>query len=124
MKDVLLDGLAHQNVPFEKLVEALVTERSGSYSPLVQVTAMLLDGEELRLALPGLEIDPFEVEQPVARFDLTLEMYEKRDGVDVIWIYNSDLFDEATVARMADHFLTILDRIAKDPECRLTSCRD
>ena len=112
----LRDGLANQDVPFDKVAETVVSERNSSYSPLVQVSMMMLDSAKGRPHFPGLETEPFDFDRPVARYDVTLEVYESKEEVDIFWIYNTDLFEADTVARMARHLENLLESAADDPD--------
>ncbi len=118
-RDVLMQGFANQNVPFEKIVEQLDLERDTSYPPLVQVAVMFMDRENKAANLPGLETEPVDFVIPIAKFDLNVEMYACEDGVDLLWIYNSDLFDHGTVARMAKHLENLLRGAAARPDAPL-----
>jgi amino acid adenylation domain-containing protein len=114
---------AHQELPFEKLVEVLNPERSQSHSPLFQVFfgfdvasphPPTLAGCELeRLPVPGWEW---------ARFDLSIVLRELRDGsLDVHLEYAADLFDDTTIERMTGHFETLLEAVGRDPEQRVST---
>lgn len=107
-RGTVLDGFASQELPFEHLVEALSPERNTSYTPLVQLTLMLLEGYENILQLPELEVRPFPFDNPISRFDLSLEVYESPQGLDVYWIYNRDLFESSTIERMSCNFERLL----------------
>jgi len=120
VRRVTLDAYAHQDVPFEQLVEALVPERNLSYSPLFQVMFVLQNAPVERLELQGLTLSPLEVENVTAKFDLTLWMEETQTGMRGALEYNADLFDRATIVRMAGHFQTLLEGIVADPEGRVS----
>lgn len=113
---MVADAFANQDVPFDKLMETLRPERNPSYPPLVQVSMAMLDGEKARLCLAGLETEPFECGNPIARYDLTLELYESAGSIDVYWIYNTSLFDAAAVQRMAGHLQNLLAAAVADPD--------
>ncbi|MBR8838800.1 MAG: amino acid adenylation domain-containing protein [Stigonema ocellatum SAG 48.90 = DSM 106950] len=120
VRQVALDAYAHQDVPFEKVVEALLAERNPSYSPLFQVMFVLLNTPPAKLELPGLSLTPLEIENPTAKFDLTLLMTESKQGLSGSLEYNSDLFEEATITRMLGHFQTLLEGIVANPEERIS----
>ncbi|HVR95472.1 MAG TPA: amino acid adenylation domain-containing protein, partial [Thermoanaerobaculia bacterium] len=104
-----LDGYAHQDVPFERLVEELVPERSLAHPPLFQVMLVLQNTPEEGLAVPGLTLTPLPLEAEVAKFDLTLSLQERRDQVFAGALgYNTDLFDGSTAARLASRFEVLL----------------
>ncbi len=113
---VALDAYAHQDVPFELLVESLQPERNLSHSPVFQVMFVLQNVPMEPLELSGLTISPLPLEITTAKFDLTLGMEETEQGLRAYWEYNSDLFESATIARMAGHFQTLLEAIAANPE--------
>jgi len=124
LREVALSAYAHQDLPFERLVEELQSGRDLSRNPLFQVSFSMgsTPWHELNLAgltlgtLPGLEAGP-EVEL----FDLTLQIFETPFGLDVRLAYNTDLFDAATVGRMAGHFRALLVALAADPTRRITA---
>ena len=111
VRQVTLDGYAHQDVPFEKLVEELQPERSLSHTPLFQVALVLQNVPMEQLELPGLTFTPLELESHTAKFDLTLAFQETAQGLYGAWEYSRDLFEAATIRRMARHFQTILEQI-------------
>jgi amino acid adenylation domain-containing protein len=116
VREASLGAYAHQDVPFEKVVEELRPERSLSQSPLFQVLFALQNAPAYELALPGLELSVLEVENPAARFELALEVSERSGGLDCSFTYDVELFDAATVARMAEHFRNLLRAVASNPE--------
>ncbi|HKX19634.1 MAG TPA: amino acid adenylation domain-containing protein [bacterium] len=119
MRKVALDAYDHQELPFEKLVEALRPERSLSRMPLIQVLFVLHDPGEPRLALSGLQTAPVEVNTGTAKFDLTLSVGERPAGLRVSLEYNTDLYDPATIRRMLGHYESLLRGIAADPDERV-----
>ncbi|WP_158755175.1 non-ribosomal peptide synthetase [Dyella sp. S184] len=110
-----LDAYAHQDVPFEQLVEAVQPERHASYTPLFQVMLVLQNTPMDQLALPGLAIKALDSESVTAKFDLTLSLTESRDGLHGCFEYSTDLFDAISVARLVDHFTHLLQAIVTDP---------
>jgi aspartate racemase len=118
--EVTLGAYAHQDLPFEMLVEELQPERDLSRSPLFQVMFTLQNAPQEPLALPGLALSPLEVENKVAKFDLTLSMAVTAAGLSGTLEYNTDLFDAATMARLADHWQTLLAGVVSDPGQRLS----
>ncbi|MFP2903365.1 condensation domain-containing protein, partial [Corallococcus sp. 4LFB] len=123
VKETTLGAYAHQEVPFEKLVEELKPERDLSRTPLFQVMFTLRNaasgsGE----ALPGgLVLRPVETEGTTAKFDLTLAMTETGRGFSATLEYNTDLYDAETAQRMLSHFGMLLEGIAKDADADLWS---
>jgi amino acid adenylation domain-containing protein len=115
-KKMLLDAYAHQQVPFEQIVERLQPERSLSHSPLFQVMLVLQNNAQGELELPGLALSAVEQERAVAKFDLTLNVSETDEGLQLGWEYNTDLFDVSTIERMAGHFNLLLQSLVATPD--------
>jgi len=111
----------YQDLPFEKLVEALQPERSLNYSPLFQVMMTHQRRETQHLAeLPGLLIQGYPVGGQSAPFELTLSTVERADGrIGVSFTYAAELFEPETVARLGQHYLRVLHAIAAAPEQRV-----
>jgi amino acid adenylation domain-containing protein len=122
VRETALGAYAHQDLPFEKLVEELDPRRSLAHAPLFQV---LLSGRDMPAAaaadLPGLELAPLGTALGAAKFDLTLEIGagESADGYGAELEYNTDLFDRATAARLLRHFETLLAGALADPAARV-----
>jgi amino acid adenylation domain-containing protein len=114
---VLLEAYEYQQVPFEKIVERLQPARNISYSPLYQIVLVLQNNEEGSIDLPDLSMDTLSGEvQNVARYDMTLDITQSKDGLVLNWGYNKDLFEEITIQRMAEHFEVLLQAAIKKPE--------
>ncbi|RKG63993.1 amino acid adenylation domain-containing protein, partial [Corallococcus sp. CA054B] len=109
----------HQHLPFEKLVEAVQPTRDLSRSPLFQAMFVLQNTPNEALRLPGLSFQALPLETHFAKFDLSLGLREGRDGFVGTLEYATDLFDAATVQRMAGHFGVLLEAIAKKPDTRI-----
>ncbi|MGE6764044.1 non-ribosomal peptide synthase/polyketide synthase, partial [Corallococcus interemptor] len=109
----------HQHLPFEKLVEAVQPTRDSSRSPLFQAMFVLQNTPTEALRLPGLSFQALPLETHFAKFDLSLGLREGRDGFVGTLEYATDLFDAATVQRMAGHFGVLLEAIASKPDTRL-----
>jgi amino acid adenylation domain-containing protein len=121
VRETALGAYDHQDLPFEKLVEELQPERDLSRNPLFQVMFVFQTAPDEVLSLPGLELDSFEGKgSGMAKFDLTLSMVETASGLKGRLEYNRDLFDGATIERLAGHFQVLLGGIAADPERRLS----
>ncbi|MFN7945815.1 MAG: amino acid adenylation domain-containing protein [Blastocatellia bacterium] len=115
-RDTAVQAYAHQELPFEMLVDALQPERSLNRPPLFQVMMTLNKAALPQLKLPGLTISPILVDSRTAKFDLTLSLVERSDGVRGALEYNTDLFDEATIARMTGHFERLLESAVSNPD--------
>ncbi|MGF1488110.1 MAG: amino acid adenylation domain-containing protein, partial [Prochloraceae cyanobacterium] len=116
VKETTLKAYEHQDIPFEKVVEALQPQRSLSYSPLFQVMFVLQNKAIGEVELGGVTLKELELESTIAKFDLTLSIWETERGLAGKWEYSSDLFDRATIERMAAHFENLLRAIVKNPQ--------
>jgi amino acid adenylation domain-containing protein/thioester reductase-like protein len=117
VRQVAIEAYAHQDVPFQQVVEALQIQRNLSHTPIFQVMFDLDRDLLMQSELPGLTLTPVLVEQVTAIFDLSLSMKETPEGLRGYWEYNSDLFDRETIARWSGHFQTLLARIVANPDC-------
>ncbi|HEY0737424.1 MAG TPA: amino acid adenylation domain-containing protein [Herpetosiphonaceae bacterium] len=116
VRDTALQAYQHQSYPFEKLVDALQITRDPSSTPLFQVMLSIGAGAESDESWPGLTLHAYEVERRGANFDLTLEVTEHSDGLHCAFVYRADLFEAATVERMARHFCALLEAGVAQPE--------
>ncbi len=121
VRGVCLDAYAHQDLPFELLVEALRPERDLGYAPLAQVMLAFQNTPPPALELDGLALHLSNIDAGTAKFDLTLDLSQGADGLDGYLEYRTDLFDAATIARMAGHFLTLLESITTYPNLRVSA---
>lgn len=108
VREAMLGAYAHQDVPFEKLVEELQPERSLSNNPLFQVLMVMQNLPRGRMILEGLDLEWFEIEEVSAKFDLTLVVGESEKGMQGTFLYSTDLFDASTIARMAERYDALL----------------
>ncbi|MBI2525900.1 MAG: amino acid adenylation domain-containing protein [Candidatus Rokubacteria bacterium] len=115
VRHTALDAYAHQDLPFERLVETLRPERSLDRAPLVQVLFVLQDPARASFALHGLTVTPVEVHSATAKFDLTASLAETPDGLRVSLEYSTDLFEPATMERLLGHYEQLLEGIVTDP---------
>ncbi|MEO1619801.1 MAG: condensation domain-containing protein, partial [Cyanobacteria bacterium J06632_3] len=116
VKQVALDAYAYQDVPFEKLLEALQPPRDLSRTPLFQVWFNMLTLEGNQLALPGLDAQLFRTGKVSAKFDLSLYVRETGDRLRVDWVYNTALFGADTVQFMSRCFQTLLENMVAEPD--------
>ena len=146
VRDVTLGAFAHQDLPFEVLVEDLQPERDLSHTPLFQVAFALQnvptagspanqydsastftgtpgsgDDEQVGQQLPDLELSQLNVTSGTSKFDLTLSMAEGEDGLVGALEFNLDLFEPETIRRMIGHFQMLLEAIVVDPEQPITT---
>ncbi|HYO14852.1 MAG TPA: amino acid adenylation domain-containing protein, partial [Thermoanaerobaculia bacterium] len=119
-RSTALAAFAHQEVPFERLVEEVNPERSLSHSPLFQVVIALQNTPAVDLEAPGLSFRPLEAGGIGAKFDLTLNLAETGGGLAAALEYRTSLLDAATARRMLDGFAILLDGATADPALRLS----
>ncbi|MGB7925177.1 MAG: amino acid adenylation domain-containing protein, partial [Pyrinomonadaceae bacterium] len=120
VREVCTGAYMHQDMPFEKLVEELQPERDLSCNPLFQVAFHFLNTPLEPLELPGLKLVPMELDHNSAKFDITLTMEEKKNGLSGTMEYNTDLFERETILRIFDHFQRLLHGIVSDPDLPLS----
>ncbi|HEX5748967.1 MAG TPA: amino acid adenylation domain-containing protein [Archangium sp.] len=116
VKETTLGAYAHQELPFEKLVEELQPERDMSRSPLFQVLFTVQNAPMSEQSLPGLTMRPLELPGDTAKFDLSLGMMEADQGFLGDLEYNTDLYESSTIQRMLGHLHVLLEGIAAAPE--------
>src|SRR4028119_1622371 len=120
VREVALGAYAHQDLPFEKLVEELQPERDRSRTPLFQVMFVLQNTPTSALELPGLTVNSLNIDSGTAKFDLTVFIMETAQGLRASLEYNTDLFNAATITRMLGNFQTLLEGIVANPQQRLS----
>ena len=116
VREMCLAAYAHQDLPFERLVEAVGVERSLSHSPIFQVLLVLLNAPAPELELPGLDLELLEIERPVAKYDLTLMIEEQGEELVGSLEFNRDLFDRSTIRRLVGRFGNLLAAMATASE--------
>jgi natural product biosynthesis luciferase-like monooxygenase protein len=116
VRESCLGAYAHQDLPFEQVVEALHPVRDVSRNPLFQVMFALQNAPMPALELSGLTLRRLDIDHGAAQLDLTLNLEEGADGLHGWFEYNTDLFDAATIARLAEHFQTLLAGIVAAPD--------
>jgi hypothetical protein len=115
VREVCLEAYAHQEVPFERLVEELRPEREMNHGPLFQVLFSFQDAPLPQIELPNLRMRVEDTTSDTTKFDLALEITEEEDELACVWQYDADIFDAATIKRMAAHYETLLTGIATNP---------
>ena len=120
VKETTLGAYAHQDLPFEKLVEELNPERNLGHSPLFQVMFALQNAPQAVLKFEDLRISSMRLGGDNAKFDLTVSLNEQEDGILSSFEYATDLFDDTTILRMMGHFRVMLEGIVVNPEQRLS----
>ena len=120
VRQVCLAAYANQDLPFERLVEELHPERHLSRNPLVDVAFAFQNTPHVAPQLYGTSVSQIDIDSGISRFDLQLFLEEYGDQLRGHLSYNTDLFDEATIARMAEHFCNLVASIVADPEQRIS----
>jgi aspartate racemase len=125
VREVALGAYAHQELPFEKLLEALDFESDPAYSPLIQVGFVLHNdaGTEDTTEVAELNMQVMSVETGRSNFDLTLNLHDTPQGLVGGFEYSTVLFDASTIRRMAEHFRNLLESVLADPDQRLADLR-
>jgi hypothetical protein len=116
VRTVTLGAYAHQDLPFEKLLEKLQPERDAGHSPLFQVALTFQNFPAQTLELGGLKLTPVATSNRVAKFDLNLAIEDSADSFHGIWEFNTDLFEAATITRMIGQLQTLLKNIVENPD--------
>jgi amino acid adenylation domain-containing protein/non-ribosomal peptide synthase protein (TIGR01720 family) len=119
VRDVALGAYTHQDLPFERLVGELTSERDLSRSPLFQVAFVLQSAPREEVRLPGLTVTLGGVDNRVSKFDLTLSITDSEPG-SLAFEYSTDLFEAATVDRLAAHLEVLLQAAVEDPGRRIS----
>ncbi|HKP12113.1 MAG TPA: amino acid adenylation domain-containing protein, partial [Blastocatellia bacterium] len=119
-RETLLGAYAHQDLPFERLVEEMQPERDLSREPLCQVVFTFNNQPRPKMELGGLRLRFLEDRSQSAKVDLTLEIEDSQRGLEGLIQFNTDLFDAATIARMWQHLHTLFESIVADPQQRLS----
>ena len=120
VRQTALGAYGHQEMPFERLVQALNPERLLDRSPLFQVSLVMHEGSRSLVGLPGLESTLVEINADTTPFDLALALSPKPEGIQMRASYSADLFDPETIARMLRHYRRVLEAAVADPTRRLS----
>jgi aspartate racemase len=121
VRGVALGAYAHQDLPFERLVEELHPERIGDRNPFFQVMFALQNAPRPRITLPGITLRSLPKRTGTAKFDLTLYLHQEAQGLTASLEYNTDLFAAGTIARMLGHLNQLLEEVATNPDRRLSA---
>ncbi|HVF51447.1 MAG TPA: amino acid adenylation domain-containing protein, partial [Pyrinomonadaceae bacterium] len=119
-RETTLGAYAHQDVPFERLVEELQPSRSLSLAPLFQVVFTVQNQQAGHLSLHGTEMEAMQTETETSKFDLRLAAIETENSLTLSMRYSTELFDAARIQRMLEHFECLLESIVADPSARLS----
>jgi amino acid adenylation domain-containing protein len=110
------DAYAHQEIPFDLLVEKLQPERGSGHSPLVQVFFTFQNLPLQAVDLAGLRVEPVQLDPGIARADLSVEIWPEADGYRCDFEYNTDVYDEETMTAMQAHYLRLLHEAIETPD--------
>ena len=119
VKETTLGAYAHQDLPFEKLVEVLQPKRYASHRSLIQVAFAYQNMPRQPLTLPELTVSRLQTPLEIAKLDLTLFIWEAKEELAGSLDYATDLFDDATIGRVQEDFKTLLEAVVADPNRRL-----
>ncbi len=120
VRTVALGAYAHQDLPFEKLVEELQPDRSVRHHPVFQVMFNFRDFPPAMVEIPGVRLEDMKVERGTALFDLSLALVRGPEGITCGFGYSTDLFDAATIARLGSHYRALLESAVAEPDRRLS----
>jgi amino acid adenylation domain-containing protein/FkbH-like protein len=120
VRETTLNAYAHEDLPFEKLVEKLHPERAATHTPFTRIMFALQNTTLEKLEWPNLTLKFVDFETGTAKFDLTMVLQVTDRGLVAQAEYNSDLFEAGTMSRLLEHFEILLEGIAKDPSNRLS----
>jgi len=116
VREIALEAYAHQEIPFERLIEELQPERSLGHTPLFNLFFNMLNFSLGGVELPGLTVEYLPSADIGSKFDLSVYVSEQKAGMALGVLYNADLFDEPSITRMLSHFQTLLEGIVANPE--------
>ena len=120
IKHVVLEAFAHQDIPFEDLVEKLRPERSLSYTPIFQAMLVLQNTPIGELVLPQLAASSLDIPRETAKFDVTVLVEDDGNRLIGTFEYSTDLFDHETIERVAEHFENLLNSMTRSPGTRVS----
>ncbi|WP_236707549.1 non-ribosomal peptide synthetase, partial [Pseudomonas sp. Leaf58] len=125
-RDVIGGAQSHQELPFEHLVDALLPERNLAHNPLFQfkINQHVAASDTGRKRLGPLEVAGFARDGGDARFDLAFDFSDKADGIEGYFTYATDLFERATIERMAGSLRQVLNALICDPQQAIVDCRE
>src|SRR4029077_12677225 len=116
VREMALGAYAHQDLPFEQLVEELQPERDLERTPLFQAKIMLENAPARRLTIPGVELGDFVIDNGHAAYELMLALLREEHGVSGVLEYAAELFDAGMMERMGEHYVRLLEEVVRDRE--------
>ena len=123
VREVTLEAHAHQDIPFEKLVEELQPERDLSRTPVFQVMFVLQNLPLESLRLPGLTLMSEQIENLTSKFDLNLSVSEISKRLRIVCEYSTELFESQSIERLLGHYQRVLEEVSRNPELRVWEIR-
>lgn len=123
VRQTTLEAYDHQDLPFDKLVEKLNPKRGLNRTPFFRTIFSFRNEPLPPFGLSGLTVKPISLPSDISLFDLSLSAFVEHQGLQILWEYNSDLFDDTTISTWASHYQSILQKILSDPSQRLSSLR-
>jgi acyl transferase domain-containing protein len=121
VRETTLQAYAHQELPFEKLIEVLKPERNASYMPLYQVLLDVINTPGQAVETPGLTLSPMVSDTATAKLDLLMDVWESDNALGGLVEYKTDLFNRETIVKLLGNFETLLSSIVAEPDARLSS---
>ncbi|UZW58371.1 non-ribosomal peptide synthetase [Lysobacter enzymogenes] len=121
VKEASLGAFAHQDLPFDVLVDELKPQRRPGRPPFFQVAFGLQNQHKLAMDTAGLTLSAYPVKYEAVRYDLTVWVYENADALEVKWTYRSDLFDAQTIERLQAQYVSLLRSAVERPDARISS---
>ncbi len=120
-KDMIVSALAHQDYPFELLVDKLKPDRNSNFNPLFQIAYSMADIRDVRLNIAGVDTEYITIPSQVAKVDLAFHIEIGDTSYHGLWTYSTALFDRETIVRMAEGFAVLLEAIVGAPNASLLS---
>lgn len=120
VKQTATDAYTYQDLPFDKMLEELNPPREAGLTPLFQVMFILQNTQKAEMGLPGVKMEPLDVESTMAPFDLRLQLTEADGGLKGGVDYNSSIFEPVTIKLLVKHLLATLQCVAQNPEMRVS----
>jgi hypothetical protein len=122
-REAALGAYAHQDLPFEKVVEAVGPKRDASYNPIFQVNFRAQESQRPVLRLPGVDVEPMSIDIGFSRFDLALELELRPDALSGYIEYDLDLFEVASVAGLQSDLEAVLAQVVAEPDLPVLALR-
>jgi amino acid adenylation domain-containing protein len=119
VRKTTLGAYTHQDLPFERLVDEFAKDRDLSRSALFQVIFAMQNAPMSSLELVGLQLKPVEMKSQTTHFELEVHIWEREGQLQILFVYNRDLFAPSTIKRMMNHYQELLQGIVANPKCRI-----